>query len=153
MYNVKFLRLNPQAEKPYKRYHNDAGWDLFVCKDCDVPPGETVDVHTGIALDMPKDIYCRLTGRSSTLRVHNLLVNEGIIDSGFTGELCISVHNVSNTSFHVKCGMRLGQILFHRVEDVRFEETDRIQLEMGSRNTQGYGSTGTDTTVNGEHNG
>lgn len=153
MYIIKFLRLDPRSQKPYKGYSDDAGWDLFTCGDCDIPAGETVDVHTGISLDMPKDVYCRLTGRSSTLRTHCLLVNEGIIDSGFTGELYLSVHNLSDRVFHVKHGMRLGQMLFHRVEDVRFEETDHIQLTVNGRNNRGYGSTGTGDNIGGGQNG
>lgn len=153
MYTVKYLKMRPQTVKPFRAYYGDAGWDLYTCEECDIPAGETVDVHTGLAINMPEGVYCEVTGRSSTLRVHHLLVNRGIIDNGYTGELCVNVYNPSNCVFHVKQGMRLGQLLFHRIEDVRFEETDHIQFKIGGRNNCGYGSTGTGDDIRGGQNG
>lgn len=134
--------LSDGAKRPYKKYEGDAGWDLFVSEPCDIPPGETVDVHTGIRIDMPPFLYARITGRSSSLRKHGLLVNEGIIDNGYTGELFICVHNMSDKMFHVEQGMRLAQVLFHVIEDVRWSEVDEIKPTSGKRGDAGFGSTG-----------
>lgn len=105
-------------------------------------PGCTVDVHTDIAMNMPPFIFARVTGRSSTLRKHGLLINEGVIDNGYNGELFVSVHNMNDTVFTVTPGMRLAQLIFHQIEDIRWAETQTIQPEMGSRNSDGFGSTG-----------
>lgn len=134
--------LENGAKAPYKKHIGDAGWDLYVNEPCDIAPGETRDVHTGVRIDMPPYLYARITGRSSTLRKHRLLVNEGIIDNGYTGEMFVCVHNVGNTVFHVKPGMRLAQILFHTIEDVRWSEVDAIKPTKGKRGNNGFGSTG-----------
>lgn len=136
------FELSDGAKAPYKKHMGDAGWDLFISRDCVIPPGETVDVHTDIKIDMPPYLYARITGRSSTLRKHKLLVNEAIIDNGYTGELFICVHNMSNKAFKVRKGMRLAQVLFHTIEDVRWSQVDEIKPVPGKRGNNGFGSTG-----------
>lgn len=136
------FELGEGAKAPYKKHSGDAGWDLFVSRDCIINPNETVDVHTDIKIDMPPYTYARITGRSSSLRKHGLLINEGIIDNGFTGELFICVHNVGTEPFKVEKGMRLAQVLFHVIEDVRWSQVDEIKPVAGKRGNEGFGSTG-----------
>lgn len=136
------FELGEGAKAPFKKHSGDAGWDLYVSRDCVIPPGATVDVHTDIKIDMPPYLYARITGRSSSLRKYNLLVNEGIIDNGFTGELFVCIHNMGNKPFKVEKGMRLAQVLFHTIEDVRWSEVPEVKAKPGSRGDKGFGSTG-----------
>lgn len=135
-------KLGDGAKAPFRGHFGDAGWDLYVSKDVDILPGHTVDVHTSIQISMPPYLYARIVGRSSTLRKHHLIVNEGIIDNGYTGELFVCVHNVGTETFHVKKGMRLAQVIFHVIEDVRWSEVDQIKVAPGRRGEDGFGSTG-----------
>lgn len=130
------------GKRPFKKYSGDAGWDLFTSRECFIEPGKTKDVHTDIRINMPPRVYARITGRSSTVRKHGLLVNEGIIDNGYTGELFVCVHNLGKETFHVKPGMRLAQVLFHTIEDIRWAEVDEIKAAPGKRGEAGFGSTG-----------
>lgn len=134
--------LGKGAKAPFKSHTGDAGWDLYVSRECIIPPGATVDVHTDIKIDMPPYIYARITGRSSTLRKHKLLVNEAIIDNGYTGELFVCIHNMGDKPFKVEKGMRLAQVLFHVIEDVRWSQIDKITPTPGRRGDNGFGSTG-----------
>jgi dUTP pyrophosphatase len=142
--SVKYVdfELEKGAKAPYKKYSGDAGWDLFVSEDCEIPAGETVDIHTGVRIQMPRALFARITGRSSSLRKHKLLVNEGIIDNGYTGELFICVHNLGHETFHVKRGMRLAQVLFHQIEDVRWSQVKDVGPAKDGRGDNGFGSTG-----------
>lgn len=139
---VEFSLDSEDAKSPHKEHLGDAGWDLYVSRPCVIPPGATVDVHTDIRMDMPPYLYARITGRSSTLRKHKLLVNEGIIDNGYIGELFVCVHNLGDKPFEVKKGMRLAQILFHTIEDVRWSQVQEIHPKPNSRGENGFGSTG-----------
>ncbi len=136
------FELGEGAKAPYKKHFGDAGWDLFISRDCTIDAGATQDVHTDIKIDMPPYLYARIVGRSSTLRKHHLMVNEGIIDNGYTGELFVCIHNMSDKPFHVKKGMRLAQILFYTIEDVRWSEVNEITPSPGKRGDAGFGSTG-----------
>lgn len=136
------FQLGEGAKAPYKKHIGDAGWDLFVSRPCEIPPGETVDVHTDIKINMPPYLYARITGRSSSLRNYGLLVNEGVIDNGYTGEMFVCVHNVNDKPVKIEKGMRLAQILFHTIEDVRWSEVEEIKAVPGKRGDNGFGSTG-----------
>jgi dUTP pyrophosphatase len=131
-----------KARKPYRKYIGDAGWDLTCCENTVIKPHEVKDIHTGVYMNMPPYIFARITGRSSTLRKHNLLVNEAIIDNGYTGELFICVKNMSDQPFFVESGMRLAQIIFHRMEDVRWVEVEAEKFKDKDRGNKGFGSTG-----------
>lgn len=139
---VDFQLCSTDAKAPYKKHTGDAGWDLYVSRDVEIPAGKTVDVHTDIKIDMPPYVYARIVGRSSTLRKHHLMVDEGIIDNGYTGELFICVHNLGNKPFKVEKGTRLAQVLFHVIEDVRWSQVDEIKPVAGKRGNDGFGSTG-----------
>lgn len=136
------FELGEGAKAPFKKHFGDAGWDLYTSRPCIIPPGETVDVHTDVKIDMPPYLYARIVGRSSTLRKHRLMVNEGIIDNGYTGELFVCVHNLGNKPFDVDKGMRLAQVLFYTIEDVRWSQVDAVLPTPGKRGDAGFGSTG-----------
>lgn len=136
------FELGEGAKAPFKKHTGDAGWDLFTSRGCTIQPGETKDVHTDIKIDMPPFLYARITGRSSSLRKHNLLINEGIIDNGYTGELFVCIRNMGDEPFVIEPGMRLAQVLFHTIEDVRWSEVDEIKPTPGKRGNDGFGSTG-----------
>lgn len=136
------FELGRGAKAPFKKHSGDAGWDLFVSRECDIAPGDTVDVHTDVKVDLPPYTYMRIVGRSSTLRKYDLMVNEGIIDNGFTGELFVCVHNLGDKPFHVEKGMRLAQVLFGVIEDVRWSQVKEVKAAPGKRGNNGFGSTG-----------
>lgn len=137
---VKSEGGSPQA--PARKYDGDAGWDLFASREVVIPPGETRDVHTDVRIALPPFTFARIVGRSSTLKVHRLMVSEGIIDNGYTGELFCSVHNVGSEPFAVERGMRLAQVIIHRIEDVRWSEVEEEHFREGPRGGAGFGSTG-----------
>ena len=132
--------------RPFQKYDGDAGWDLYASREAWIEPGESLDIHTDIYVKLPRGIYLRITGRSSTLRIHNLIVNEAIIDNGYRGELYTCIHNLSDVAFHVTEGMRLAQMLVHKVEPVVWKHvsTSRIhRIETrNNRGSRGFGSTG-----------
>lgn len=136
------FELGEGAKMPYKKHAGDAGWDLFVSRPCVVGPGETADIHTDLKIDMPPYLYARITGRSSSLRKYGLMVNEGIIDNGYTGEMFVCVHNVGTKPVVIEKGMRVAQILFHTIEDVRWCQVSEIKPAPNKRGNAGFGSTG-----------
>jgi dUTP pyrophosphatase len=142
--NVKYVDfvLDEGAQRPIKKHAGDAGWDLFTSEECVINPGETKDVHTGVRMNMPPFLFARITGRSSSLRKYNLLINEGIIDNGYTGELFVCAHNLGDKPITIEKGMRVAQVLFHSIEDVRWCEVEELKPSPDKRGDAGFGSTG-----------
>lgn len=140
---LKVKLLTQDGKLPTKAYDNeDAGYDLYVSRYSVINPGETVDVSTSIAIELPFGYYGRLVGRSSTLRKRGLIVNEGIIDNGYRGELFICLHNVNNEQVTVHPGERIAQLIVHRIDSLGWEVEEVTQLSQSERGKKGFGSSG-----------
>lgn len=138
--SIPIVALKSVAKLPSKSHDTDAGWDLYVAEPATVLVDGMTDLHTNIAISLPPGYFGRITGRSSTLRRRGLLVNEGIVDSGYTGELFIAVFNLGHKPVQVERGERLAQLLINRVESVRWDPVK--ELPQSQRGKDGFGSTG-----------
>lgn len=143
---LKWKRLHPHALEPTKAYEGDAGWDLPILRDTWVPLGQLVDIHTGIAVDIPIGYYGRIVSRSSTPRRRGLIVIEGIIDAGYRGELyaatyCMNTHLVNEIGgVKLNRGESIAQLIISPVPDMELEEAE--ELSQSERGKRGFGSSG-----------
>lgn len=133
---------------PTRAYSGDAGYDLYVSRSVDVPPGGFVDVHTDIRVALPSHLWARIVGRSSTLRNRGLLVVEGVIDSGYRGWLYSGVRNMTDAPVSVRKGERLAQLIPHLnvaaalPEATGVSQADFDALPHDGRAHSGFGSSG-----------
>jgi dUTP pyrophosphatase len=139
---VRYTKITPDAKTPERAYGDDAGYDLYVAKNVTIPPNEFVDIPTYVAVQLASETWGLLTGRSSTTRRRGLLVNQGVIDPGYRGELFVGVWNLTDQPVEVKTGERIAQlILMPNVTAVtNMVEVDR--LDAHPRGVNGFGSTG-----------
>ncbi len=136
---IKYLVPNI-TRTPTRRYDGDAGYDLYSSREEIIRPGSFEDVHTDIAIALPVGYFGRITGRSSTVRGRGLLVCEGIIDNGFTGELFVGVWNLTDTTAHIKPGDRLAQLIVQEIVSISWRLVE--ELPKSERGNRGFGSTG-----------
>lgn len=130
------------AVRPEQAYSDDAGFDLYVSERRVIPPGEVVDIPCGVAIELPASVWVLLIGRSSTLRKRKLMVNPGIIDPGYRGELFSGVMNLGRETAIVEAGERLAQMIFmpNLSFGVRLHQVETLQEH--ARGSNGFGSTG-----------
>ena len=64
----------------------------------------------------------------------------GTIDSDYRGEVMILLINLSNESFEISSGMRIGQIIFNKNKKVKLIESNNLTVT--KRGKKGFGSTG-----------
>ena len=98
--------------KPAKK--GDVGYDLKCWVDGDmipIPPGEMVNIRTGVFLKLPENTWGDIRPRSSTFVKRKLFVMGGTIDEGYTGEISIFVWNPTNKTHTVENGDRLAQLV------------------------------------------
>lgn len=137
---LRIKRIHPDAVLPEFAYPGDAGMDLTTVEHVILGPNEASDLSTGLRIELPVGYWARITGRSSTMRRRGLLVNEGIIDNGYRGELFIYVRNLNGHDVAVEPGARLAQLILHPLATPEVLEVG--ELAESHRGSKGFGSSG-----------
>ena len=107
----------------------------------EVPPGGFAEIESGIRVKVPEDAWAMITGRSSTAWKRRLMVQQGVIDTGYTGYLRTLVYNPNHISKRVHEGDRLAQlIVVPRYNVINILEVD--ELPETERGQSGFGSSG-----------
>lgn len=127
---------------PSRKYEGDAGFDLYVTQDIEIPVGKFADIPCGINVELPENTWGLIIGRSSTLRTHNLMVATGVIDHGYRGPLYAGVYNMNGSQFSAKRGMRLAQFIPFPLTAKDMVPHWVPSLAESDRGTRGFGSTG-----------
>ena len=137
MKNVLFClnKKNGNPKIPEKKYSGDVGWDLYLSRDTSIESKETKILHTDISLKLPTSTFAKITGCLSLISKLNLLVHEGVIDTGYNGELLVCMTNLNEKAVYLKEGTKIAQIIFHSVEPVEWKETDCIKNKINDRNS------------------
>lgn len=141
--NVHIKLLDTELPAPAYAKPGDAGADLRSRIDFELEPGERALVPTGVAIALPEG-YVGLVHPRSGLATKNgiTIVNApGTVDSGYRGELMVTLLNTDKTkSFHVQRGDRIAQLVIQKYEHATFTVVD--ELEQTERGSSGFGSSG-----------
>ena len=148
MINVKFARMTEEAVIPKYAKPGDAGMDLYALTG-QVIPGNArgVLIKTGLKVWLPEGYELQVRPRSgmsakTTVRVANA---PGTVDSGYTGEICVLVDNLSNTDFVIDAdNRRIAQAVIKFVPPVDVNEISLEEMEkrVTERGDGGFGHTG-----------
>lgn len=135
-----YYSLDKDAHQPRFAYEGDAGMDLALSHDLTVPVGAHRMGDTGVHVAIPEGHVGMLFVRSSTgIKKHLVLSNgTGIVDSGYRGQVKISLHNTGDTKQHIAAGDYIAQLVIipihpHEIAEVR-------ELPPSERGTNGIGS-------------
>lgn len=133
-------KLSHDALKPTRGSKEAACFDLYVSEDTILPQGECVIVPIGIAMGIPPGYCVKIYGRSS-MHKKGVIVQTGIVDSDFTGELMVQAVNISHAlPVVLHKGDRIAQFMLVRLENTELVESD--SLRETERGDKGFGSTG-----------
>lgn len=133
--------INDKAKVPYRKRSTDAGFDLFSIENVEIFPGKAEIIRTGINIACPPGFYYTIEGRSSLWK-QGIFPNRGIIDATYTGEVVVSLVNVSGSVFVVEEGHRIAQIILHKQYDALFHIVEEFSPVYNQRGTDGFGSSG-----------
>lgn len=142
---IRIKKLNDTAILPTYGSAYAAGADLYALPDPDVTiePGQTVLIHTGIALELPIGYAGLIYARSGLASKKGLApANKvGVIDCDYRGEVMVALHNHGTVSQTVSGGERIAQLVITPYITASFVEAD--ELSDTARGAGGFGSTGT----------
>ncbi|NRG30726.1 dUTP diphosphatase [Niallia circulans] len=92
---VNIKRLNEHAVIPQYAKVGDSGFDLVAVEDTIIEPGETAKVPVGLAFELPAGYELQIRPRSGITSKTKLRVQFGTVDSGYRGEVAVTVDNIA----------------------------------------------------------
>ncbi len=143
---INIKKLDNNAKLPTYNTNGAAGADLYACINNGdkilIKSNETAFIHTGLAIEIPKNYVGLVFARSGLSCKEGLApANKvGVIDSDYRGELMVVLHNHSKAAKIVENGDRIAQLIIQPIEQYYFNVVD--ELEESLRGDGGFGSTG-----------
>lgn len=121
-----------------------SGLDLLaaVQESVELKPGQRVLIPAGLQVAIPEGYEGQVRPRSGlAIREGIGLLNApGTIDSDYRGEIQIILFNSSQSSFEIRRGMRIAQLVITPVVKAQFVMADNLHAT--ARGTGGFGHTG-----------
>lgn len=136
---LRVKRLNEDARLPTRGSSYAAGLDLYAAVETIVPAGGNALVSTGISVEIPEGVYGRIAPRSGFSMTTGLIVNAGVVDSDYRGELFVLFNNVQASAVKVHKGTKMAQLILEKIALLDVEEVDSLNDTV--RGEGGFGST------------
>lgn len=140
---VPIKRLRDDIALPAYAHAGDAGLDLRAAEACLLEPHGRAIVPCGFSLAIPEGYAGLVLPRSGLASKHGITLpnSPGLIDSGYRGEMMVSLQNTdAHEAFLVERGMRIAQLVIMPVPLVALTVVD--QLDETDRGHGGFGSSG-----------
>ena len=138
---IRVKKIDVKAKLPSYALEHDAGLDLFSLDEVTIPAGQVKNnIRTGIAIAIPDGYVGLCWDKSGLAANHGLKTMAGVIDSGYRGELLLTLYNSSDKDYNFKAGDKIMQLLIQPVARVEVVETN--ELSPSQRADGGFGSTG-----------
>lgn len=131
--------IDPGAYLPERAHDLDAGYDLRSPIRVYVPPYSSAVIDTGVHIEIPEG-YVGMLKSKSGLNVKHDITSEGVIDSGYTGSICVKLYNHGQNAYEVNKGDKISQLVIMPIITPALEIVDH--LDSTERGDGGFGSTG-----------
>ncbi len=139
---IEVLIICDDDLKPTMGNPGDAGYDLRSAIDLTLVAHQRALVPTSVKIAMPQGIVGLVHPRSGLAAKNGITVLNapGTVDSGYRGEVAVTLINHSDVDFEIKRGDRIAQLVFQKYETANFIEV--TDLPGSQRGDGGFGSTG-----------
>jgi dUTP pyrophosphatase len=128
------------AKMPVIKTKGSAGFDLYSIEDGIVPARGRTLVKTGVIVDIPDGQCGQIWPRSGLSVKYGIETGAGVIDSDYTAEPGVVLHNLTNDEFHYEKNTRIAQLLIVPIATPALVQVDSI--EANDTRQGGFGSTG-----------
>jgi len=104
-------------------------------------PLETTKIKAGFSIAIPDGYHAKIVSRSGMSSKGIIVTNApGIIDSDYSGEICILLTNIGKQPFKLENKTRVAQMFVEKNIDIEFAHVNK--LKETERGAGGFGSTG-----------
>lgn len=140
---IKIINRSGNPLPAYQTLHS-AGMDLhaFLEQDLEIAAGKRALIPTGLFIEIPTGYEAQIRPRSGLALKHGITVlnSPGTIDADYRGEIMVLLINLGDTTFAVRQGERIAQMIVSSHAQVSWEAVEVIgDTERGDG---GYGSSG-----------
>ncbi len=146
IFNLRYKKLNKLAKEPTRGSAAAAGYDVYAWLNggaIDIPAHETRIIGTGLAFEIPRNLFLGIYPRSGLaskkgLRPANCV---GVCDASYRGEIFVALHNDTDKPQQIMNGDRIAQMILKKVDYVEIEvvnELPPLEIDRGG----GFGSSG-----------
>lgn len=133
------VMLDPGAKMPTRAHATDAGLDLYAMEAGSIRWGSSMEFDTGVHIEIPEG-YVGMVKSKSGLMMHNDIVTDGTVDSGYTGSIKVKLFNHSDFCYNVEKGQKIAQLVILPIITPELELVDALaETERGDK---GFGSSG-----------
>ena len=133
------IKLDKYAFEPSRAHDTDAGMDILSPAEFLIGPHSSCVIPTGVHVQLPKGTAGLIVSKSG-LNVKSSLTTTGLIDEGYSGQIFIKLYNHGSSSYMVRRGDKISQMI---VVPVLYEPIEIVdEIESGERGDNGFGSTG-----------
>lgn len=140
---IAVQRLSEKAILPVYAHGpaEDAGMDLHATEDAVLEPGVPKLVSTGLSIELPPGYEAQIRPRSGLALRHAITIPNGpaTIDPGYRGEIKVILLNAGRSTYEVRTGDRIAQMIVARYENIEWDERE---LTESTRGAGGFGSSG-----------
>lgn len=112
-----------------------------------VPPGENVTIPSGIKIEVPYGYMGLFLNKSGVASKKDAIIGAQVIDTFYSGEVHIDLHNVGTENLIIEENMKLAQMAMVPILScnlINVEENDLYEWmkQESHRGEDGFGSTG-----------
>jgi len=148
MTDIDIILIDPEKNKdiPLPEYMTEgsSGMDIYAAVEepTALAPGEIALISTGLAMAIPYGFEAQIRPRSGLAVKHGVTVVNapGTIDSDYRGEIKVGLINLGQTTFVIKRGIRIAQMVIQKIERVNLIRKEC--LDDTERSHGGFGHTG-----------
>jgi len=145
---VKIKKLHPDAIIPQYQTKGSAGFDVHALEEVRLPSGQRGIIKTGLAFVIPEGFELQIRPRSGLATKYGITITNspGTLDSDYTDQLFVCLHNLGDMNFTAHKGDRIAQCVVNKIEVVDLVEVEEFSAEdMEKDRGGGFGSTGVGT--------
>ena len=143
---LKYTKVRPDIIVPTRSNPSDAGLDLYFNpkdgKPLYVSALQAKLFQTGIKLEIPHGYVAEVKNRSGMAHKRSLMVGACVVDSGYSGEIFVDLHNLGDSYQKIKPGTKIAQLVVYPVVQARLLEVEEIYEDDVTISNRGEGSLG-----------
>jgi len=136
---IRVKRLSNKAILPTKGSRLAAEHDIYAISKFTIPVQGQVLAETGIAIGLPEGTNARIAPRSGLASKEDIVINRGVIDADYTGEIRVIMINHGKADCRTQEGDRIAQLIIEKINTPNMMEVDK--LELTEPVDSGFGST------------